>query len=115
MSKFEENFSLIACLSSSMTTGVWYRDSGTSCHMTRVHEFFTRLRDKDIDLHVEMGNDAKYKAADRGVVAFQRYSSKPLIVTELLYIPRLTKNLLSISSLEDRGYVETFYKGNSYI
>lgn len=40
-SRFEEEFSLIACLSSSITTCVWYIDIGVSCHMTRIREYFS--------------------------------------------------------------------------
>ena len=39
-SRFDEDFSLITCLSSSSTKaiGVWYIDSGVSYNMTRVRE-----------------------------------------------------------------------------
>jgi len=37
-SRLDDEFAVIACLSSSTATGVWYIDSGASCHMTRVRE-----------------------------------------------------------------------------
>jgi hypothetical protein len=36
--RFENAFSLIACLSSPTTSGMWYIDSASSSHMTRVQE-----------------------------------------------------------------------------
>jgi hypothetical protein len=42
--KFDKEFSLIACLSSRTTTpDTWYIDSGASRHMTLVHEHLTDL------------------------------------------------------------------------
>jgi hypothetical protein len=42
--KFEKDFSLLVCLSTSATsTSVWYIDSGASCHMTGVHEQLYRF------------------------------------------------------------------------
>ncbi len=49
--------------------------------MIGVREFFSRLREEDIDLHIEMSNDAKYKATGCGTVTLQRESGKPLNVT----------------------------------
>jgi hypothetical protein len=36
--KFEDEFSLIACMTSSLVTGTCYIDSGASCHMIGVRE-----------------------------------------------------------------------------
>jgi hypothetical protein len=42
--KFDKEFSLIACLSSRTTTpDTWYIDSGASHHMKAVHEHLTDL------------------------------------------------------------------------
>jgi len=35
---FESEFSLIPCLSSPSSSGVWYIDGGTSSHMTGVRD-----------------------------------------------------------------------------
>jgi hypothetical protein len=42
--RFEDEFSLLACLSTSMVTGTWYIGSGASCHITRVHEYLSNLK-----------------------------------------------------------------------
>lgn len=31
--KFEKEFSLVSCLSATITCGVWFVDGGASCHM----------------------------------------------------------------------------------
>ena len=48
-SRFDEDFALIACLSSSGTknTGVWYIDNDASSHMTRAREYFSSYREEE--------------------------------------------------------------------
>jgi hypothetical protein len=57
--RFENEFSLITCLSSSTSNGVWYIDNGASSHMTRVWDYFSSLKEEEMDLVIEMGNNAK--------------------------------------------------------
>jgi hypothetical protein len=45
-------------------------------------------------------------------VDFQRESLHPLKLLEALYVPRLKKNLVSVSCIEDRVYVVTFRDGH---
>jgi hypothetical protein len=92
--RFENEFSLIACLSGSTSTGVWYIDSGASSHMTGVgvSDIFSILKEEELDLYIEMGNDAKCQAAGHGTITFQRESENPLMVKDVLYVLGLTKN-----------------------
>ena len=46
---------------------------------------------------------------------FQRESGKPLSINDVLFVPGLTKNLIFVSSLEDKGYVVTFRDGRVFI
>jgi hypothetical protein len=57
--RFKNEFSLIACLSSLANSGVWYIDSGTSSHMTRVREYVSSLQEEEMDLVIEVGKNAK--------------------------------------------------------
>jgi hypothetical protein len=100
---FEEDFGLIACMSSLAVRGVWYVDSGAYCHMTGRKEFFNNLQEGGVNLHIELGNDARYKAQGIGRVMFQRESGKSLRFTDVLYVLGFTKNLISVSTPEDKG------------
>jgi hypothetical protein len=57
VSQFELDFALIACIPSSASGSVWYLDSGASFHMTGDKESFIDLEEKDMRMHIEMGND----------------------------------------------------------
>ena len=38
---------------------LWYLDSGVSFHMTGGKELFSTLENKDLQMHVELGDDGR--------------------------------------------------------
>ena len=100
--QFELDFSLIACLVSSAMGSVWYLDSGASFHMTRDKELFSDLEEKDLQIHIEMGNDGRYSVNDIGTITFERELGKPFLLKDVMHVPGLKKNLVSVAMLEDR-------------
>jgi hypothetical protein len=113
--RFESEFSLIVCLSNSTSSGVWYIDSGAFSHMTGVRDYFSSLKEEGMDLVIDMDNNAKCRAIGHGTMTLQRESEKRLMVRDVLYVSGMTKNLISVSTLEDRGYVVSFQDGSLYI
>ena len=108
-------FSLIACLVSSAMGSVWYLDSGTSFHMTEDKELFSDLEKKDLQMHIEMGNDGRYSAIGIGTITFERESSKPFLLKYVMHVLGLKKNLVSVAMLEDKGYEVVFSEGKSFL
>ena len=71
-SQFELDISLIACMVSSALGSMWYFDSGASFHMMGDKELFSDLEEKDLQMHIEMGDDGRYSATRIGTITFQR-------------------------------------------
>jgi hypothetical protein len=69
------------------------------------------LLEENSGLQVELGDNAKYAVKGVGTTSFQLESRKPLRMSDVLYVPGLKKNLLSISAMEDRGYAVAFVDG----
>ena len=111
-SQFELDFSLIAC---SAMGSVWYLDSDASFHMTGDKELFSILEEKDIHMHIEMGNDGRYSATGIGTLTFQRHSGKNFLLKDDMHVPGLKNNLVPITMLEDRGYDVVFSKGKDFL
>lgn len=61
-----------------MMDSMWYLDSVASFHMTGNKELFSKLEEKDLQMHIEMGNDGRYSTTNIGIVTFQREYSSPL-------------------------------------
>ena len=90
-SQFELYFFLIACLASSAIGSVWYPDSGASVHMMGDKEIFSDLEEKDLHMHIEMGDDGRYSATDIGTITFERESGKPFQLKYVIHVPGLMK------------------------
>lgn len=103
--KFESDFSLVSWLSTSTTTrSAWYLDSGASRRMTKAWELFSSLMEKDLGIHVVLGDDAKYSVKGEGTIKFRLESSNSFDAQDVLYVPILRKNLTSVSVMDDRGF-----------
>eukprot|EP00253_Pinus_taeda_P005674 PITA_05674 len=114
-SQFELDFSLIACMVSSMMGSFWYLDSGASFQMIGDKELFSELEEKDLKMHIEMGDDGKYSVIGVGTITLQREHVGPLTLKNVMHVPRLMKNLISVAMLEDRGYDVIFSKGKAFL
>ena len=100
---------------SSTLGSVWYLDSGAFFHMTGDKELFSDLEEKDLQMHIEMGEDGRYSATAIGTITFERDSGKPFQLKYVMHVPGLKKNLVSIAMLEDRGYNIVFSNGKSFL
>eukprot|EP00253_Pinus_taeda_P003357 PITA_03357 len=114
-SQFELDFSLIACLVSSVMGSVWFLDSGAYFHMTGDRDLFSDLDEKDLGVHIEMSDDGRYSATGIGTISFERESSKPFVLKEVMHVLGLKKNLISLAMLEDKGYDVVFSEGKAFL
>lgn len=114
-SQFKLDFTLIACMASTMMGSVRYLNNGASFHMTRNRDFFGDMEQKDLHMHIEMRDDGRYSTTDIGIVTFQRESSSPLRLKDVMFVSGLKKNLVSIVVLEYHGYDVIFSKGKAFM
>jgi len=94
---------------------VWFLDSGVSFHMTGDRDLFSDLEDKDLGVHVEMGDDGRYSAMGVDTISFERESGKPFVLKEVMHVLGLRKNLISVAMLEDKGYDVVFSEGKAFL
>ena len=83
--------------------------------MTRDVKLFSDLVEKDLQMHVELGDDGWYSATEIGTITFQRASGKLFHLKYVVHVPSLKKNLLSLAMLEDRGYDVVFSEGKVFL
>jgi len=114
-SQFELDFSLIACIVSSMVGRLWYLDSGDSFHMSGDKNLFSTLEEKDLQMRIKMGDDGKYCVSGEGTFVFQREHGASLTLSVVKYVPSLKRNLVYVSMLEDKGYDVVFSKGKVFL
>jgi hypothetical protein len=79
--------------------------------MTDLRNHLTHFVEKETHLHVVLGNDARYNVRGVGTSTFQIDSEMKLKLEEVLYVPGMKRNLVSILALEDKDYKITFSEG----
>jgi hypothetical protein len=111
--KFEDEFSLVVFLSSNSVAEL--EDSGSSRHITGIRSVFLSVSETGSDSHVGSGVGTMHAVKGIGRVRFQLESSGSLEVVEVMYVPELKVNFLSLATLEDMGYAVMFEDGQVFI
>jgi hypothetical protein len=70
--------------------------------MTGVREHFSDLRGTEVRIDISLGDDRVV------TVAFRRKNLPPISFTDVLFVLGMKKNLISVSTLQDRGLEDTF-------
>ena len=91
--------------------GIWLIDSGASRHFTGYKELLYNLVEKETNLEIVLGDDMKYPVKGVGNVSLKLNQGNMIHLQDVLYVPDLKKNLVSISAMEDKGYKVTFIDG----
>ena len=65
--------------------------------MTRFKESFVKLSEHESPHKVNLGDDYQYPIKGSGESSYKLDSGKYITMKEVLFVPRLKKNLLSIS------------------
>ena len=93
----------------------WLIDSGASKHMSGYKETFTDLVMKDSSRKVRLGDDRPCSIKGKGTTSYKLISSRQLKMEDVLFVPELKRNLLTISRLEKKGFKVAFANGEVLI
>ncbi|KAJ8641623.1 hypothetical protein MRB53_018317 [Persea americana] len=105
----EEQLFVASCFATSSSTESWLIDSGCTSHMTYNQELFKEL-DKTAISKVKFGNGAYLAVKGKGTVAIEGHTGLKLI-SNVLYVPEINQNLLSVGQLLEKGY-KVFFEDN---
>eukprot|EP00253_Pinus_taeda_P005051 PITA_05051 len=93
------------------TLGNWLTDSGASRHFTGYKEAPSNLIERDTNLEIILGDNATYPVKGVGNVTLQLNQDNTIHLQEVLYVPYLKKNPVSILAMEDKGFKVAFIDG----
>jgi hypothetical protein len=104
---------LISTLSGSVTPreDTWLIDSGASKHMMGQINILSCISEKKFSQKVTLGDDYQYPIKGVGESNHKQNSGNSLKMKDVLYVPGLKKNLLSILALEKKGFRVAFIDG----
>ncbi|KAH9726202.1 hypothetical protein KPL70_008169 [Citrus sinensis] len=86
---------------------LWYLDSGCSNHMTGERDIFISL-DQSFNSQVKLGDGKMQKAVGKGTIAVHTKGGNKKLISDVLYVPNLTQNLLSVGQLIQKGFLIYF-------
>ena len=90
----------------------WIVDSGATCHMCNDDKLFVELRSLKQPLEVTLGDGCAVEATGQGTVVLEMASTSGKTsrckLHEVLYVPDLSYNLLSVSKAAEAGKVVEF-------
>ena len=94
-----------------MEANDWVVDSGASKHMMGYKESFVNMSEHESPHKVTLGDDYQNSIKGSEEASYKIYSGKYLKMKDVLYVPGLKKNIISISSLEAKGMRVSFFDG----
>jgi hypothetical protein len=100
-----------AALTGTIEDDMWIIDSGASRHMTGDQTRLSNLNEKKTSYKVELGYKSTYPVEGFGQASVKLKSGNHVHLSNVLYVPGLEKNLVSISCLEDKGNRIAFVYG----
>jgi hypothetical protein len=88
--------------------GMWTMEHHDS-HMTFNKKISASFKNRDVGIQVELGDDATYPVTRIGTISFRMPLGDVLNLHDVLFVPRLTKNLLYISTITYMKCIVEFY------
>ncbi|KAM7520343.1 hypothetical protein LguiB_019305 [Lonicera macranthoides] len=103
--KEDEEISLLMVCQTNEEThkSMWYLDTGCSNHMCGDVSAFSDL-DKSFRDSVKFGNNSKVSVMGKGRVTIQTKGNSTQTISNVLFVPELKTNLLSVGQLQEKGY-----------
>ena len=92
--------------------GAWWIDSALSRHVAKTRDFFVDMKEVKADDHrVYMGNNTYCDALGNGTVKIMIPGERNLYLSDVLFAPTLTCNLIFIPCLDEKGFEIRFRFG----
>ncbi|CAJ2647891.1 unnamed protein product [Trifolium pratense] len=85
------------------TSKLWYLDTGCSNHMTGHRDWLLEF-DENFKSKVKFADDSTISVEGKGKVMVQRKNGNHTFVADVLYVPSMKHNLLSLGQLLEKGF-----------
>ena len=110
MVKDDKSYFSLACVSSVTSTDEWLCDSACSFHMCFRKEWFFNFTELDSGV-VYLVDNQPCKIAGIGSISLKNHDGSTRVLTDVRYIPKLEKNLISLGTLESKGFTIIMQNG----
>lgn len=94
---------------------IWYVDSGASTHMTGNKHWLEDFKEINEGAQIYLGDDRSHQIKGCGKVFVILPNGNIKQIHNVMYVPSVTKNSISISMIIDEDLKVEFFKSNCYI
>ncbi len=94
---------------------VWYVDLGAFNHMTYHGEWFRDVKNLEKPGYVETADDTTHPIAHIGNVPLIMQDGKMKYLSNVLHMPNITKNLVSVGQMIEQGLQVRFNRDGYYV
>ncbi|KAG8489165.1 hypothetical protein CXB51_017148 [Gossypium anomalum] len=101
---------LVASVNDSKVSEEWILDSGCTFHLSPNRDWFTTYEIVS-EVVVLMGNNASCKIAGVGTIKVKMFDRVVRTLSDVRHVPELKRNLISLSTLDSKGYRYTTESG----
>ncbi|KAG8488964.1 hypothetical protein CXB51_016964 [Gossypium anomalum] len=101
---------LIASVNDSKVSEEWILDSGCTFHMSPNQDWFTTYKTVSEGVLL-MGNNASCKITGVGTIKVKMFDGVVKTLIDVRHVPELNRNLISLSTLDSKGYRYTAESG----
>ena len=81
----------------------WFIDSGALAHMSCVKEWFDEYNESTYATHIYLGDNRSHKIQGYGVICVNLPNGQKKQIHNVLYVPGIKKNFISISTITDQN------------
>ena len=96
------------------SSNAWYIDLGASQNLSHYKNIFSSL-EATRGAKTFLGDDSSHDIEGVGTISMKGNDGKNLEITNVNFVPRLDKNLLSVSQIYQHGYKVEFYSDKCLI
>ena len=100
---------------STLGANVWYVDSGASNHMTGHGEWFRDMQDLERPGYVETRDDTSHPIKHIGNVSLTLQDGKVKYLADVLHVPSITKNLISVGQMVEKNLQVRFTPAGLFV
>ena len=92
----------------------WLVDSGATSHMCNNEILFTHI-DKNFSNKIFLGDGNHATSKGLGTIKIQLHNGMNVNLTNVLYVPNLAENLISVKRMTEKGLTVIFDEENCYV
>jgi len=93
----------------------WYVDSGASIHMTCNRDWYQTFKETSNGSNIYLGDDRAYQIKGHGDILVTLPNGSDRLIQNVVYVPGIKKNLISVSTITDQNLKVEFFKSHCIV